>query len=371
MTNINTFSNIILDNLAHIVHVPPGQLKRHKPALIDDFRQLGDLKLEKKYNLIYAGTGFDLNYDPSYSRKVRTDVVAKVVMNNPDKIFMIIDNDRLNWQILEEFENCQVWKRKYFSDVYSITASKIRPGLKIYKNKKHWFCACMGRADVFRTGWFHWFFDNGLLDQNKISYLSTDRSFEHKPISTDEDVVRPIYMRTDGREELKNLIPYNNFETEIPNENKRMFAPRPVFDCLFNIVQEGFATNGNTDISEKSLDSIIHGNVPVIISAPGTMKKFQDLGMIVPDYIDWHIWDDIPVDQLNYSKINIIQRQLLKLFSKHKIVDIAEDWYPYALRNLEKFKNLASRCLEEEKEICRWILTSTHHLSNPKFQSFY
>jgi hypothetical protein len=101
------------------------------------------------------------------------------------------------------------------------------------------------------------------------------------------------------------------------------------------------------------------------------MKKFQDLGMIVPDYIDWHIWDDIPVDQLNYSKIDIIRRQLLKLFSKHTIVDIAEDWYPYALRNLEKFNNLASRCLEEEKEICRWILTTTHNLSNPKFQSFY
>ena len=377
MTNINTFSKIILDNLAHIVHVPhpstipPVQKKEHKHGLIDDFRQIGDLKLEKKYNLIYAGTGFDLNYDPLYSRKARTDAVVKVVMNNPDKIFMIIDNDRLNWQILEEFENCQVWKRKYFSDCYYMTASKIKPDLKIHKNKKHWFCACMGRADVFRTGWFHWFYDNNLLSENKVSYLATDWGRPNRPISTDKDTVRAMYMQLDGREELKNLIPYNNYETEIPDLHKRTFAPRPIFDCLLNIVQEGFATAGNTDISEKSLDCIIHGNVPVIISAPGTMKKFQDLGMIVPDYIDWHIWDDIPVDQLNYSKIDIIRRQLLKLFSKHTIVDIAEDWYPYALRNLEKFNNLASRCLEEEKEICRWILTTTHNLSNPKFQSFY
>lgn len=371
MTNINTFSKIILDNLAHIVHVPPGQKKEHKHALIDDFKQIGDLKLEKKYNLIYAGIGFDSFYDPFYSRKERTDAVANVVMNNPDKIFMIIDNDRLNWQTLEEFENCQVWKRKYFSDCYSITASKIKPDLEIYKNKKHWFCSCMGRADIFRTGWFHWFYDNDLLSKNKVSYLATDQAWPDRPISTDKDTVCAIYMQMGGRKELKNWIPYNNYEKEIPDEHKRMFAPRPIFDCLLNIVQEGFVTAGNTDISEKSLDSIIHGNVPVIISAPGTMKKFQDLGMIVPDYIDWHIWDDIPVDQMYYSKIEIIQRQLLELFSKHKISEIAEDWYPYAVRNLKNFKDLADRCLREEKEICRWVLATTHNMNNPKYQSFF
>ena len=365
MTNINTFKNIVLDNLAHIVHGPYGISDG-----ISNFRQLVDLKLEKKYNLIYADNGFDTHYDPMYSRKIRTEIVTKVVMDNPDKVFMIIDNDRLNWHTLEEFENCQVWKRKYFSDCYYLTAPKIRPDHKISKNKNHWFCACMGRADIFRTQWFHWFYDNDLLSKNKVSYLATDQSWPDRPISTDKDTVRAMYMQMDGREELKNLIPYNNYEREIPDKHNRMYAPRPIFDCLLNIVQEGFAVDGNTDISEKSLDCIVHGNVPVIVSAPGTMKKFQDLGMIVPDYINWHIWDDLPTDQINYPKIPIIQRQLLKLFSKHKILDIAEDWYPYALKNLEKFENLATRCLEEEKEICRWILTTTHHLSDRNFQSF-
>ena len=129
MTNINTFSKIILDNLAHIVHVPhpstipPVQKKEHKHGLIDDFRQIGDLKLEKKYNLIYAGTGFDLNYDPLYSRKARTDAVVKVVMNNPDKIFMIIDNDRLNWQILNRISRYTRTRNIGFVHVWDVLMS--------------------------------------------------------------------------------------------------------------------------------------------------------------------------------------------------------------------------------------------------------
>ena len=95
------------------------------------------------------------------------------------------------------------------------------------------------------------------------------------------------------------------------------------------------------------------------------------MGIIVPDYVKWHMWDDLPIDQSNYSKINVMQRQLTKLFENNKINDIAEDWYPYAKRNLNKFLNIENDCAEEEKEICRWILTSTHNLKNKNYQYLY
>ena len=119
---------------------------------------------------------------------------------------------------------------------------------------------------------------------------------------------------------------------------------------------------------EKSLNAVLYGHVPLILSGPGSMKSLQDMGIIIPDYVQWSIWDDIPVDQLNYSKQSILQRQLLNLFNKHKLEDISADWYPYAIRNFDKVKNLETYCVQEEKEICTWILTTTHNLSNRKYQ---
>ena len=111
--------------------------------------------------------------------------------------------------------------------------------------------------------------------------------------------------------------------------------------------------------------------MPVIIGGEGSMKKLQDMGIIIPDYIKWSIWDDLPVQELNLSKIDVIKRQLHKLFSEHTINDIANDWHPYAVNNLKHFNNLEKMCSEEEKEICRWILTATHNISNPKYQRLY
>ena len=377
MTKINTFTKIIINDLEHIVYGShnrnlPKYLEKTNPIYLTDLMQLASIKFTKKYNLIYADSTFELHSDPRYSRQTRTDIIFNVVKNNPDKTFMVIDHDRVNFHVLEQLSNCQVWKRKYFSDCYNLTARKLTKDTELIKEKKYWFCACMGRADVFRTRMFNWFYDTGLIKQNKISYLATPAAIPlDSTRTTDPTITRPLYMSTGGRFELQSLIPYNNFEKKLPTEYERDCLIRPVFDCLFNLVMEGYLIDDNTDISEKSLDTIIHGNIPIIVSSPGTMKKFQDLGIIVPDYIKWHIWDDIPCDQVNYSRIGIIQRQLLNLFSKHKIKDIADDWYPYSVRNLVKFKNLEMRCLDEEKEICRWILTTTHNLSNPKFQYLY
>ena len=83
------------------------------------------------------------------------------------------------------------------------------------------------------------------------------------------------------------------------------------------------------------------------------------------------ILDDLEVAQLHINKNHVIQRQLTDLFTKHKIEDIATDWYPYAIQNLNKLNNLEKTCAMEEKEICRWILTATQNISNPKYQKLY
>ena len=139
-------------------------------------------------------------------------------------------------------------------------------------------------------------------------------------------------MLNGGIEKYKQIIPFNNFEDKIPNHiDDRLKYTKPVFDCLFNITLEGLMTNDSTDISEKSLDTIIHGHIPVIISGAGTMKKLQDMGIIIPDYIKWSIWDDLSCNQINFSRESVIQRQILELSKRYKINEIAHDWYPYAL----------------------------------------
>jgi hypothetical protein len=218
---------------------------------------------------------------------------------------------------------------------------------------------------------FNWFLDCGLQKDNKISYLSCG---EHtRNIETNKDQ-QQNFIATGGNPEYRAYIPYNNFEdrAEIPVDNDgRIKKTMPLYDCLFNIVSETRSTSGYAMHTEKSMNTVLYGHVPIIVGGPGSMKKLQDMGMIIPDYILWSTWDELEMGQLNQDKIAIMQRQLIDLFSRHSIEDIAVDWYPYALRNLNKFNELEQNCAREEREICRWILCATHNLSNPRYQGIY
>ena len=130
--------------------------------------------------------------------------------------------------------------------------------------------------------------DNGLEKQNKISYLA------YSPTNLrDINDVNENHESQDIRSRHKNLIPFNNFEgkDEIPvNEPGRMKKVMPLYDCLFNLVMETNNVESYPYLTEKTGNTILYGHIPIIIGGSGSMKKLQDMGIIVPDYVKWHIY---------------------------------------------------------------------------------
>lgn len=369
--NTNTFEEIKLKDLQHILITELPCVAERKTSIssentvISDLSSLLNLKLNKKYNLIYKDESFSHAWDIKNNCLENTVILEKILTKNQDLFFMVIDNSIFVPAMLRKHKNCQVWPRKYFSTAFRISKKFLVDENNLQEKRSHWFCCVLGRKDLFRSKFFDWMIDNNLHLKNKVSYLahSAENNKKWDGVEHTEDMIHSP----------KNfhLLPFNNFEDrkEIPLDITGRFVKKmPVYDCLFNIIVDTFAVVDRPSYTEKSLNSIGYGNFPIIISGPGSMKRMQEFGIILPDYIKWHYWDDIPVDQLNYSKIEIIQRQLIKLFKTHKMEDIASDWYPYALKNLNQLKNIEKNCNEEEKEICRWILTSCQNISNNQYQ---
>ena len=379
MIKSNSFKNIILDDLEHIIFDYPAyghdSVYSSDPAKnIKTFSYLNDLlsyTFTKKYNMIYQNDSLTHGCDFTETKKENTDVINKIIAENKDKVFMIIDTSKFDHFSLTQHANCQVWPRKYFAGFYSWTNSGSRDKSVIQQNRQHWFCSILGRSDLYRSYMFNWFLDEGLEKQNKISYLANGIDSRNIKLNNDQ---QENFITTEGNPQYKHQIPFNNFESmeEIPVDNQgRINKAMPLYDCLFNIIVETYATNRSSFHTEKSLNAILYGHIPIIIGGTGSMKKLQDMGMIIPDYIQWSTWDDVPMNEVNFSKQDIIRRQLTALFTEHSINDIATDWYPYALRNFNKFNNMENECAKEEREICRWILITTHNVSNPKYQHLY
>lgn len=366
----NSFRDIVVDNLEHIIwHYPQyGKMYQSDPkkniTVIPDLYDIPNYKITKPYNLIYQNESLQHGTDIGPDKNEITEIFKKLVSNNPDKTFMIIDTARINQSAFENIKNCQIWYRKYFAGFFGLTHQGSRQDTILTKTRKHWLCSILGRNEYYRSAMFDWFVDNDLHTSNKISYLAYGDGKERNLGDKQKN-----YTSQTIHSKHRELIPYNNFEKQSPIDNiSRMEKAMPIYDCLFNIIVNAFVMRQTAWHDEKSLNAVLYGHIPLILSGPGSMKSLQDMGIIIPDYVQWSIWDDIPVDQLNYSKQSILQRQLLSLFNKHKLEDISADWYPYAIRNFDKVKNLETYCVQEEKEICTWILTTTHNLSNRKYQ---
>ena len=365
LPDTNIFRDIVLDDLEHVIFNTPAYGSETFSPTCRDLDQLKNYKFTKKYNLIYQNesmeSGCDIN---EFFKKQATDVLEKILTSHQDKFFMIIDHGIFDHYSLRQHPNCQTWPRKYFAPFLGRTHHGSRDTTVIEKIRKHWFCSVMARNDVFRGKMFDWVIDQGLHKQNKISYLGVGQegSRSLKTIESQNIVTKH-----------RNLIPFNNFEPEGPPDNNqgRIEKAMPLYDCLFNLVVETFSATQNAYHTEKALNAVLYGHIPIVIGGDGSMKKLQDMGIIIPDYIQWSIWDDIPIDQPNYSKLKILQRQILDFFSKHDLNEISKDWYPYAIRNFQKLLQLDQLCLNEEQEICRWILKSTHNISNKKYQYLY
>jgi len=386
----NSFRNIILPDLQHVMYQSynmqdPGnkKYKANKESNVDsieDIHNLINYNFTKKYNLIYPNESFSHHFDPSADKDIKIEIYKKIAVRYPDLNFMIIENDSIEVYNFKELKNIQIWPRKYFT-CQAFGLSHINSEIEnldyIQKQRTQWFCSILGSANYFRSELFHWFIDKNLNKNNKISYICTNGTpkldpDEHRALTADKIEEQENYLKNNGLEKYKTLIPFNNFEKEIlPNFFDRLTQRMPIYDCLFNIVLETFATNFTIFFTEKTWKSIFYGHWPLIISNPGSMKNLSSMGFLIPDYIKWPMWDDIPIDQINYRKLDIIKEQLSTLFSTQDIKDIANDWYPYAIKNFKLLQKMKNNNAEEEKEICRWILSSCNALSNKKYQYLY
>lgn len=374
MIKSNSFKDIVNDDLEHIVFGIPdwdGRDRPGKPPTVDNLKDLLDYNFSKRQNLVYQNDSFYNLCDFVGTKKQNTDIMTEVLRRHKDKNFMIIDHGRFDHFTLNQYQNCQVWPRKYFAPAYGFANKNLSRDISIIqKQRKTWFCALLGRSNFFRSQMFNWIMDEGLDRQNKVSYLCYEVLTRNITLHTDQ---QENFIKRGGKKEYQHMIPFNNFENtnDVPADNEgRTTKPVPLYDCLFNIAMEPYPENHSAFLTEKSLNTILYGHVPVIVGGEGSMKKLQDIGMIVPDYLHWPMWDDIPVDEMNFSKIDIVQRQLKSFLSKHSITDISKDWYPYAVRNLLNFNNLESKCAEEEKEIWNWVLSSNHNaINNIKYET--
>lgn len=380
----NSFMDIILDDMEHIIHNSPfcngyGEGYNSDPkrnsTVYPDIRDLMKHNFTKKYILIYSNDSFTHGCDSKVpDKREKTRVIEKILHSNKDKFFMIIDQYAFNHFTLRQHTNCQIWPRKYFSNFLGLCLTDQTSSSHIQNQRKHLFCSILGRCNPFRTEIFNYFLDNRMEQDNKISYMCYS-SYQDKESNDD---VRKNFVGSGGEERWRPQIPFNNFENvsaenvlhvDLAHQSGRKMMP--LYDCLFNVIVESFPDTGTAFYTEKSMNAILYGHIPVVSGGPGIMKGLQDMGIIIPDYIEWPIWDDLELAQLNIDKTKILKRQLKDLTTRYKLEEISEDWYPYALRNYNKLINLENESLEEEKEICRWVLTSTHNLSNPKYQSFY
>jgi len=365
MKQINSFRSIVLDELEHIVFNTTAHNKAPFSPTFCELDELKNYKFTKKYNLIYQNESMESACDINqWLKKQSTDLLEHILSMHKDKFFMLIDHGIFDHHALRQHENCQVWPRKYFAPFLGWTHHGSRDTSVIERERKHWFCSVMARNDASRGLMFDWIIDQGLDKDNKISYLGVSGEEER-------------FLKTGYSEQIiskyRDRLPFNNFEVDGPPDDNvgRIQKAMPLYDCLFNVVMETFLNKQTAYHTEKSLNAVLYGHVPIVMGGIGSMKKMQDMGIIIPDYIQWSIWDDIPDRQVSYCKFHIMQRQITNLFVKHNLNDIAEDWYPYAVRNLNKLKNLYKECAEEEREICRWILTATHNLSNRNYQYLY
>ena len=88
-------------------------------AVFPDINKLLDHAFTKKYNLVYSNDSFQHGCDTKETHvKEKTTIMEKVLTENTDKFFMIIDQYAFNHHTLRQYPNCQVWPRKYFSNFF-------------------------------------------------------------------------------------------------------------------------------------------------------------------------------------------------------------------------------------------------------------
>tara|TARA_B100001063_G_C16749248_1_gene549279 strand:+ start:204 stop:1310 length:1107 start_codon:yes stop_codon:yes gene_type:complete len=368
---MNSFLSITLDDLETItVGVPVSQNNQDVGTTrytVIGFNELTEYNFQKKYNLICRTTGVNIDCDPVYSSQDRpnfNNVIHLIADKHPDKKFFIIDDTDMFKIDYKNIKNVKVWPRQY-----QFTQQHLLQGLSpIQEKKTHWMSCLLGRSDYFRTGLFNTIIDENWHKDNLVSY----GCYGIHDRDHDDRRCQDNYMDTGGKEEYREIIPFNNFEKKQIRLEDRAFLSQSVYGCFANVVQESFLVHPFTFLSEKSFKPLLQGLYPIIIGTPGTMTKLSTMGFQIPNYINWQLWDHLPRDEeADFYFWNIVRAQLKELFEKHSLNDISKDWYPYALKNRERMFQLDKLMKEEEKLICRWLLNGCDALHYRRYQEFY
>ena len=377
---MNSFLDIDIPNLEIVnygpaVPQPPvastvSQFDRYqhifdKTKILITFSDLLNHKFTKKYVLLWHMNYVNYCGDPEpASRQSYNDVIKKISKQNPDKKFFIIDEIAVLNIDQKEFPNVQVWHRKFQFNLQVLFEDEVDISL----HRKHWFVSILGRADPFRTDFFNWILENQFQENNLISYGCYDAV---NRTGCPVERCRNNYLASGGLEKRKNIIPFNNFGSVPMDLDGRLQIDQKTNHALINIVFETFANKEHVFFTEKTYKCLLQGHYPLIIGGLGSMSKLASLGFEIPDYINWHLWDHLPMDEANYGKMDIIKKQLRDLFGKYKIEDIALNYYEIAVKNKQRLIHFEDLNKQEEKEICRWLLTGCEQLSNPGLQYLY
>lgn len=286
--------------------------------------------------------------------------IKTIANKNKDKNFLII-LDQGEHYFGDTPNNLFVFNRKFHSGHYNFHNS-YPPTL--IEQKKQWLFCPMGRASVIRTYIFDLLVSKNLHKDNSVSYLCTN--FPERKPDRDE------YFKTGG---VKNahMLPYNNFENEILSNDQRhnSWNWSAHNNCLFGITVLNGATENVAWYDQRVYNVLAGGLVPVIISGTMGMGQLENMGFVVPDYINWRLCDLWPVDRYNtgLDKMELLIDGVHNFIGQNRLEDISKDWYPYAVKNQTHMINtMKQQALLEEQHICKWICTITKNLANPKYQ---
>lgn len=320
---------------------------------------------KKKYVLLWHINYKNYCGDPEpLPRDEYNNILKKISRENPDSKFFVIDEIDIFTIDQKEYSNIQVWKRKFQFNLQLLLDDRSEINL----HRKHWFVSILGRAEIFRTDFFNWIFEKQLQEHNLVSYGCYDSA--NRTNSTVE-MCRQNYLDTGGLEKRQSMIPFNNFGSVPDRLENRLDIDHSSDTALINVVFETFANKEHIFFTEKTYKCLLQGHYPLIVGGMGSMSKLCSLGFEIPDYINWHLWDHLPMDEANYGKLDLIKKQLNTLFAKYKIEDIALNYYEIAIKNQKRLVNFEELNRQEEKQICRWLLTGCEQLSNPSYQHLH
>jgi len=312
-----------------------------------------------QYNIIHPEA------DPHHNgtrQDAHTSILSDVwplAQQNPTRQFLLIlDQGEVQpWDQSQLPGNLQVFKRRFTWARYNFHGA---PPPREPVTPRRWIYCPMGRADWIRTRWFDLLVQHHLLPHNRVSYLCTN--FPAREPDPEQ------YTATGGTGN-KHLLPHNTIEdTVLDNVSRHQPNWNAIRDCVFGVSVETGSTSAEAWYNERIYNILAAGVIPVVLAGSGALGQLENLGFRIPDYINWRLWDQWPVDQwgTGVDKMKQTAQALEKFCDSHSIQDIVEDWRPHSQHNQRHWQRLVQQQDLEDQQVLEWVLTVTHNLNSTR-----